>query len=177
MTLSFHARSASKSIFGLANVTPCAAIASASVSTFATCSSAFDGMQPDIQTDAPKGGVPLDQDYFLAQIRRPKRRRITARTRPQHNNFGVQITGTFCRSRGGSRRRRGTGRRGWRITAIAPSNTMITCPSRPIPFGHTDFLDHACGRRGHFQCCLVSPIPTRSAGPQGRRYRRPRPEC
>jgi hypothetical protein len=51
-----QARSLSISIFGLPNVMPFGAISPASVITFATCSSAFDGMQPTFRHTPPSVG-------------------------------------------------------------------------------------------------------------------------
>ena len=52
-TPSFHVRSASTSTSGLANAMPCSLICSASVITFAACSSALDGMQPTFRHTPP----------------------------------------------------------------------------------------------------------------------------
>ena len=53
-TFVLNARSRSTSIFGAPNVTPHASACCASLMTSATCSSAFDGMQPAIQADAAR---------------------------------------------------------------------------------------------------------------------------
>ena len=55
-TESFQARTALSSIAGGPNVTPCAAIASASSMVLATCSSAFEGMQPTLRQTPPSVG-------------------------------------------------------------------------------------------------------------------------
>ena len=52
-TDAFHPSSASRSTFGLPNVTPCAAISSASAITRAACSSALEGMQPTFRHTPP----------------------------------------------------------------------------------------------------------------------------
>ena len=52
-SLFFQSFKAAKSIFGLPKLTPCAAVSSASVMTFAVCNKAFDGMQPTFKHTPP----------------------------------------------------------------------------------------------------------------------------
>ena len=53
-TLSFQSRTLSKSIFGSPNDTPWLDKCFASLITFATCSNAFDGIQPTLRHTPPK---------------------------------------------------------------------------------------------------------------------------
>ena len=52
-TLSFHAASFARSIFGSPNAMPCSASVFASSTTAAMCSNAFDGMQPTLRHTPP----------------------------------------------------------------------------------------------------------------------------
>ena len=52
-TLSFHARTLSMSIVGASKLMPASPSSAASVRTLATCSSAFDGMQPTFRQTPP----------------------------------------------------------------------------------------------------------------------------
>ena len=78
------ARSLSTSTFGSPNVTPQLPACFASSMTFATCSSAFEGMQPAIETDAAGVLLLVDERDLHAEVRRVEGRRISARARAEH---------------------------------------------------------------------------------------------
>ena len=110
-TLSFQPRSPSMSISGFAYLTPKWPISSASEITLAACSSALDGMQPDVQADAAEGRVALDQHHLQPEIRRPESRGVAARPGPEHDELGMDVAG---RRSAGPRGRRRLGRLGCR---------------------------------------------------------------
>ena len=64
-TPSFQLRSASRSIVGAVNDTPCSLISLVSAITFAACSSALDGMQPTFRHTPPSGPRPSTITTFL----------------------------------------------------------------------------------------------------------------
>ena len=84
---SFQARSLVTSMLGAPKVMPRCSDSRAEVMVWAACSSALDGMQPRFKQTPPSTLLALDQDDFLAQVRRVKGRGITARACAHNYDF------------------------------------------------------------------------------------------
>ena len=90
-TPSFHARTLSTSIVGFSNVMPASPSSSASVSTFATCSSALDGMQPTFRQTPPSCSPRSIRATREAEVGRAERRGVAARAAAEHGDLDLDV--------------------------------------------------------------------------------------
>ena len=99
MTFSLRARILSMSSLGGGNSTPQSCRSSStSAMTRATCSRAFDGMQPRKQAGAAQPRIGLDERDFQPFIGGQERGRVAAGTAAENNERGVHGAGIRARS-------------------------------------------------------------------------------
>ncbi len=91
-TLSFHARSASRSMVGEANASPAWLISLVSAMTLAACSRALEGMQPTLRQTPPSGPRESIMTTLLAEVGGAERGGVAAGPGAQHEYLGVQVT-------------------------------------------------------------------------------------
>ena len=91
---------AARSIAGAPKLTPWAAIAAASSMVLATCSSAFEGMQPTLRQTPPSVGRAVDQHDLLPEVGGAEGGGVAAGTGAEHEDVRLEVGRT-----GRSRRR------------------------------------------------------------------------
>ena len=115
--------------------------------TAATCSSAFDGMQPTLRQTPPSVAIALDQHDLQAEVGGAERGRVAARAGAEHEQVADRgrrrrrrrVRPRPRRRRGGrrggrrSRRRRGCGRLAQRPQAPRSAPARPQRPRRPRP--------------------------------------------
>ena len=135
-TLSFQPRSLSRSTCGAPNAMPCSASVFVSSITAATCSSAFDGMQPTLRHTPPSVGVALDQHRLHAEVGGAERGAVAARAGAEHEHLALDVglagVGRGARDRARARgcRRRRRGRVPAARCAAAPALRPRGCAAR-----------------------------------------------
>ena len=96
MTFSLRARTLSTSTLGAPKSTPHSAISRASLITLATCSRAFDGMQPRSRHVPPSRGSASTIVDFQAQVGRQERGGISAGPASEHHHLRMHAESLGC---------------------------------------------------------------------------------